>query len=177
MRNRWIRGAGLGLALLTAVVLAVSPVAAAQPVREPDSSHDSPGQRAQWLDPSTRKALRATDQPGTWEILVELEQGGAWTHQGFLKEVYRRRPEPAATQDEALREIFESYGTALLIGEVQPSKGSPLYIVGAVHEQNSPLQDLQGTALKPFVPLHVNKSHQGSLQHSTRPTAAVSTTE
>src|SRR5436305_4960506 len=105
MRHRWIRATDLGPALLAAVVLAVSSMSAlsAQTVMEGKSGSPRAfwDQQEHWSDQTTRKALRATQQPGAWEVLVDLNNDGEWAHQGFLKEVYRHRPEPSTALDEA----------------------------------------------------------------------------
>lgn len=166
MRCRWIRAAGLGTALLTATVLAVlpGPAAAAQREDQLTSRRAFWDQQERWSDLGARKALRATRQAERWEVLVDLEKNGEWASQGFLEEVYRRRPEPSLALDKALRDTLDSIGTVLLIGEVRSAKGGRLYVVAAVLDQDSSFQDSEGRPLKIFVPLHVNGSYQDAQQ-------------
>lgn len=164
MRHRWIRATDLGPALLAVVVLAVSSMSAlsAQTVMEDKSGspHAFWDQQGSWRDQATRKAIRPAQQPGSWEVLVDLSNDGEWAQQGLLKEIYRHRLEPSSALDEAQKSALESLGTVLLIGDAQPSQGGHLYVVAAVLEKDSMLQDSDGGALKPFVPLHVNESYQ-----------------
>jgi hypothetical protein len=166
MRHRWIRATGLGPAFLAAVVLAVSPVPAATAQMVTDAQQGSLrafwDQQAHWFDKTTLKALRATQQPKIWEVLVDLEKDGEWDHQGFLEEVYRHRPEPSIALDESMKNTLNYFGTVILIGEVRSSKGSRLYVVAAVLEEDSSFQDSEGRPLRPLVPLHVNESYQGA---------------
>lgn len=168
MRHGWIRASRLWTAILTALVLAVSPmsVAAAQPVLEGRAStpHGFWEQKEHWSDQATRKALRATKQSERWEVLVDSGRDGEWGSQGFLTEVYRRRPELSIALDETMKRVLDSFGTTLVIGEVQSSRGGRLYVVAAVLEQDSSFQDSAGNTLKQFVPLHVNRSYEGALQ-------------
>jgi hypothetical protein len=153
-----------------AAVLAVFPmsVATAQTVMEDQlgSPRAFWDQQENWSGQTERKALRATQQPERWEVLVDLEKDGEWDSQGFLEEVYRRRPEPSVALDEAVKNTIDYFGTVLLIGEVRSATGSRLYVVAAVLEQDSSFQDSEGRALKSFVPLHVNESYQGALRYA-----------
>jgi len=63
-----------------------------------------------------------------------------------------------------LKDTFDSLGTIILIGEVQSSKGSRLYVVAVVLEEDSTFQDSAGIALRPFIPLDVNENYQDALR-------------
>jgi len=172
MRYRWIRATNLGPALLAAVVLTVllMPVAMAQTVMEGKSSPLRAfwEQQGNWSDQTTKKVLRATQQLGSWEVLVDLEKNGEWDRQGILEEVYRRRLEPSPALDEGLKKALDSFVANILIGAVQSSKGNRLYVVGAVLEQDPRLQDSEGGALKSFLPLYVAENYQNVRQFALR---------
>jgi hypothetical protein len=65
-----------------------------------------------------------------------------------------------------MKRTLESFGTTLVIGEVQSSWGGRLYVVAAVLEQDSSFQDSEGATLKQFVPLYVNRSYESALGYA-----------